>query len=175
MKIGNLLVIIISIGFMWSCGNNIEKEIVKTVIVTPSGAVLPDSLEWFLSDMDRLNNYKITRNGFANYNGHINGAPDYVIASFGRERCARNLPDTTQLPYNCITFTSYRNNQVVDFVHYSITKWNYGRTYDYEYMPNNSEGIIWNYRFFSNSFVYEIIPGDGSKNYRKSVKIEYPF
>ena len=166
-----IILLLLAIAIV-SCTKTEEVEVVKTVVVTPTGTAMPDSLKWFFSDNNRVQSYNHTRDEFASYDSYTNSSPDYIIVSFGRNKSALNLPDSTLLPCNCITFTSYRNNAITSFCHYRIKGWT--QEWKSEDMPNTGTASIkWNYQFFNKEYIYEIVPGSGSKIYRKNIVIKY--
>jgi len=170
-----IAIISIALVIMSACVREIDKEVIKTVIVTPSGLLMPDSLAWFFSNPENVSNYKGSLNDFKSLHLVTNEVSDYVIVTYGRDKCARNLPDTTLLPCNCITFSCFRNNEIFDFYHYRIKDWKRDLVNeDIGYLTNNSTPI-WNYRYFSTEYVYEIVPGNGATTYRKSVLMKIPF
>lgn len=150
-----------------------EVEVIKTVIVTPSGTTMPDSLSLFFSKQENVEKYNYTLNNMKTLDLATNERADYIIITYGRTKVALNCPDNKLMPSNCITFTAFRENQIIDFYHYRISDWT--RDYMSEDLGLKTGIPIWNNAFFANEFVYAIVPGNGSTENRKNINIVYPF
>lgn len=173
MKKLTFITIIAAAAMLISCGETIkEVEVIK--IVTPTGTAMPDSLSLFFSKQENTDKYNFTLNELKRYDMYNNELADYIIVSYGRNKVATNCPDNNLMPVNCITFTAFRDNQIVDFYHYRISDWT--RDYVNEDFGLLTSGVpIWNNTFFAKEYVYAIVPANGSAEPRKKLKIVYPF
>lgn len=150
-----------------------ENEVIKTVYVTPSGKELPDSLRIFFSSQANVDKYNHTLNDLKSLALNTNSVADYIIVTFGKNKVATNCPDNNLMPSFCITFTCYRNNQIIDFYHYKISKWSCD--YINEDLGLKTGTPVWNNTFYNKEFIYDVIPANASNTPRKTVIITYPF
>lgn len=172
MKKLTFILSIIAVAALHSCSTDTkEVQIEKNVYVTVSGKQLPDSLQKFFSSQTNVDKYNYTLNDLKSLALITNQVADYIIVSYGNNKVATNCPDNKLMPSNCITFTCYRNNQIIDFYHYKISNWT--RDYTNEDLGLKTGTPVWNNTFYNKEFVYDIVPGNGSNTIRKTVKITY--